>query len=55
MVAEIRYFSALIILFFFYKLRSNDVQVMSMYNNGQMSRDEAESKLAEKYGPAGAR
>lgn len=49
------YAIALIILFFFYKLRSNDVQVMSMYNNGQMSRDEAESKLAEKYGPAGAR
>ena len=49
------YAIALIILFSFYKLRSNDVQVMSMYNNGQMSRDEAESKLAEKYGPAGAR
>lgn len=44
---------ALIILATFYKLRSNDVQIMSMYNNGQISKAEAESKLAAKYGPAG--
>ena len=37
----------------FYKLRTKDVQVMSQYNNGQISKEEAESKLAEKYGPAG--
>ena len=44
---------ALMILLAFYKLRTKDVQVMSRYNNGQISREEAESLLAEKYGPAG--
>ena len=44
---------ALIILMMFYKLRSKDVQVMSQYNNGQITREEAEGKLAAKYGPAG--
>lgn len=44
---------ALVILMSFYKLRTKDVQVMSMYNNGQISKEEAESKLAAKYGPAG--
>ncbi len=43
---------ALIILIAFYKLRSDDVQVMSKYNNGEISREEAESVLAKKYGPA---
>ncbi len=45
---------ALVILLAFYKLRTKDVQVMSRYNNGEISREEAESLLAEKYGPAGA-
>ena len=44
---------ALVILLAFYKLRSDEVQVMSLYNNGEISKEEAESKLAEKYGPAG--
>ena len=44
---------ALVILLAFYKLRSDEVQVMSLYNNGEISREEAEGKLAEKYGPAG--
>lgn len=44
---------ALIILMTFYKLRTKDVQVMSQYNNGQITREEAEEKLAAKYGPAG--
>ena len=44
---------ALVILLAFYKLRTRDVQVMSRYNNGQISKEEAESLLAEKYGPAG--
>lgn len=44
---------ALIILLLFYKLRTKEVQVMSLYNNGEMSREEAEAVLAEKYGPAG--
>lgn len=46
---------ALVILLVFYKLRSNEVQVMSLYNNGEISREEAEEKLIEKYGPAGAK
>jgi len=44
---------ALVILLAFYKLRSDEVQVMSLYNNGEISREEAESKLADKYGRAG--
>ena len=46
---------ALVILLLFYKLRSRDVQVMSRYNNGEISRQEAEAILAPKYGPAGER
>ena len=44
---------ALVILLVGYKLRSDEVQVMSLYNNGEISREEAESKLADKYGRAG--
>ncbi len=44
---------ALIFLIFFYKLRTKDVQVMSQYNNGEISKEEAEKALASKYGPAG--
>jgi len=44
---------ALAILLLFYKLRSGDVQTMSRYNNGQITREEAERLLAAKYGPAG--
>ena len=44
---------ALIILLLGYKLRSGDVQTMSQYNNGEISREEAETLLAERYGPAG--
>ena len=46
---------ALVILLVGYKLRTKDVQVMSQYNNGQISKDEAEAILAAKYGPAGDR
>lgn len=46
---------ALVILLLFYKLRTKDVQVMSRYNNGELSREEAEALLSEKYGPAGER
>jgi Na+/melibiose symporter-like transporter len=46
---------ALAILWFGYKLRTPDVQVMASYNNGQLSRQEAEAILAEKFGPAGER
>ena len=44
---------ALVILLLFYKLRTKDVQIMSQYNNGEITREEAEAFLAEKYGPAG--
>ena len=43
----------LVILLVFYKLRTKEVQVMSLYNNGQISKEEAEAALLEKYGPAG--
>ena len=43
----------LAILLLFYKLRSADVQTMSRYNNGEISKAEAEALLAEKYGAAG--
>ena len=46
---------ALAILLIGYKLRTKDVQVMSQYNNGQISKAEAEAILAAKYGPAGER
>ena len=41
---------ALIILLLFYKLRSKDVQTMSRYNNGEISREEAEELLGARYG-----
>jgi len=44
---------ALVILLLFYKLRSRDVQVMSQYNNGQISKETAEALLSERYGSAG--
>ena len=47
------YLVALIMLLALYKLRSKDVQVMSQYNNGEITKAEAEALLAEKYGPAG--
>ena len=47
------YLVALIMLLALYKLRTKDVQVMSQYNNGEITKAEAEALLAEKYGPAG--
>ena len=44
---------ALVILLLGYKLRTGDVQIMSRYNNGEITKEEAESCLSEKYGPAG--
>jgi len=43
---------AAIFLLRLYKLRDKDVQVMARYNNGEISREEADAKLAAKYGPA---
>jgi len=47
------YAVALVMLLLLYKLRSADVQVMSQYNNGEITKAEAEGLLASKYGPAG--
>lgn len=44
---------ALAILLLGYKLRTRDVQIMSRYNNGEITKEEAESCLAKKYGSAG--
>lgn len=44
---------ALVILVSFYKLRTKDVQIMSSYNNGEITKKEAEAALSEKYGTAG--
>ncbi len=49
------YAVALVMLMALYKLRSKDVQVMSQYNNGQITKAEAEAALVSKYGPAGER
>ncbi len=46
---------ALGLLLKFYKLKTKDVQIMSAYNNGEISKAEAEAALAEKFGPAGER
>lgn len=43
---------ALIILVLFYRLRTKDVKIMSEYNNGGISKDEAESRLKDRYGEA---
>lgn len=46
------YILALILMLVCYKLRDKDVQVMSEYNNGEISKQEADAQLAAKYGPA---
>lgn len=48
------YIAAMILMLVFYKLRDRDVQTMSEYNNGEISKEEADAKLASKYGPAPA-
>lgn len=40
------------VLLHFYKLRDKDVQVMAQYNRGEITKEEADKQLAEKYGPA---
>ena len=47
------YTVALVILLLLYKLRTADVQIMAKYNNGELTRQEAEALLCDKYGPAG--
>ena len=41
---------ALVILLLFYKLRDKDVQNMSLYNNGEISSDEANERLGKRFG-----
>lgn len=43
---------ALIVLVCFYKLKSDDVQIMSKFNNGEINRKEAEDALKTRYGEA---
>lgn len=42
---------ALIVLRF-YKLRDKEVQIMARYNNGEITKEDADGQLVEKYGPA---
>ena len=46
---------ALVILMLFYKLRTKDVQIMARCNNGEISVEEAEAQLSDKFGKAGKR
>ncbi len=43
---------AVLVLVFFYKLRDKDVQVMAKFNNGEITKEEAEEVLLPKFGPA---
>jgi len=45
------YALALLMLLGMYKLRTKDVAVMSRYNNGQISREEADTLLGDRFGP----
>lgn len=53
LMPAVGYLTALIILVVFYKLRDRDVETMARYNNREISKEEAEAVLMEKYGPAG--
>ena len=55
LIPAIGFTIALVILLCFYKLRTNDVQTMALYNNGELSKEEAEAMLMDKYGAAGVR
>lgn len=52
LLPAIGYAIAMILLIFFYKLRDKDVQTMSRYNNGEITVEQAEELLENKYGPA---
>ncbi len=41
-----------LVLLHFYRLRDKDVQVMALYNDGHITKEEADAQLAAKYGPA---
>ena len=44
---------ALAVLLLGYKLRTGDVQVMAQYNNGEITKEEADAQLSAKFGSAG--
>lgn len=52
LVPAIGFAVAAVLMLTVYKLRDKDVQVMSDYNNGKISKAEAEEKLAARYGAA---
>jgi Na+/melibiose symporter-like transporter len=52
LLPSLGYIIALILLGLFYKLRDSSVQIMSKYNAGEISREEAEAQLGPKFGPA---
>ena len=52
LVPSIGFAAAVVLLVLFYKLRSKDIQTMAAYNNGEITKEEAEAVLGEKYGPA---
>lgn len=43
---------ATLVIFSFYKLRDKAVQVMVQYNDGHITKEEADAKLESQYGPA---
>lgn len=47
------YFIAALVFSLFYKLRDNTVQVMAKYNMGEISAEEAEATLKDKFGKPG--
>lgn len=52
LVPAIGFLIAAILMFFIYKLRDKDVQIMSDYNNGKISKEKADALLKQKYGEA---
>ena len=52
LLPAIGYLIAVILLIVFYHLRDRDVQIMADFNNGKLSKEEAEEKLKERYGSA---
>ena len=56
MVPVAGYILGIIVLFFFYKLRDSNVQLMAKYNNRELSYEDAVEALGDEFGlPAGQR
>ena len=52
LIPAVGFLIASILMLTVYKLRDKSVQVMSDYNNGKISKEEADKLLEKKYGPA---